>query len=315
MQLLRLLARFALVVGVSMLLAQPAASAPRASLTVAVTRSADAVPFFYALKSGLFAKSDLDVRDLAMANGAAIASAIVGGAADIGFSNVQTLIAAHVKGIPFTIVAPGGEYNDASPTTELLVAGDSPIKTAKDLEGKTVAVGALHDLQALSVAAWMTSSGADSTKASFIETPASAAFALLQQGRAAAIVVSQPNLEFALQRGARVLGKPYSALAKRLLVSAWYTTQGWSQANAPAVARFAQVMRAASEYVNAHPAEMDPLISDYTRIPTEALRTMSRARQGTGVDVSQLQAVIDAAARYEVIPKSFPARDIITGAP
>lgn len=311
----RLLVRLLALVSVIALADRPANAAPRLALTVAVTRSADAIPFFYALKAGLFEKADLDVKSMAMANGAAIASAIVGGAADIGFSNVQTLVAAHVKGIPFTIVSAGGEYNDASPTTELLVAADSPIKSAKELEGKTVAVGALHDLQALSVAAWMTTNGADASKANYIETPASAALALLQQGRADAIVVSQPNLQFALERGARVLGKPYGALAKRLLVSAWYTTQPWTQANADALTRFGRVMRAASDFANAHPQEMDPIIAAYTKIPAEALRTMSRAHQGTTVDPAQLQVVIDAAARYDVIPKAFPARDIIASVP
>lgn len=315
MNLVALVLPSALAIALSTLGASPTPAVPHAGLTVAVTRSADAVPFFYALKTGMFEKADVDVTPMALANGAAIASAIVGGAADIGFSNIQTLIAAHVKGIPFTIVAAGGEYNDASPTTELLVLGDSPIKTAKDLEGKTVAVGALHDLQALSVAAWMTTTGADPAKVSYIETPASAAFALLQQGRAAAIVVSQPNLQAALQHGARVLGKPYSALSKHLLVSAWYTTQPWTQANPQTLARFAQVMRQASEYVNTHPQDLDPLIESYTKIPVDVLRTMSRAHQGTSVDPAQVQAVIDAAARFEAIPKSFPARDIIAGAP
>ncbi len=290
-----------------------ARAADRPSVTVAVTRSADAVPFFYALKTGMFEKAGLVVHYDAMASGGAIASAVVGGAATIGFSNVQTLIAAYAKHVPFTIVAPGGEYNDAKPTTELLVAGDSPIKTAKDLEGRTVAVGSLQDLQTLSVFAWMAANGADPAKVQFIETPQSAAPALLQTKRANAIVVSEPNLEYAQNNGARVLGKPYSAIAPRLLVSSWYATQAWAKANPDAVTRFADVMRRASEYVNAHPDEMVGIIHDYTNIPLETLRKMARAKQGTSIAPADVQAVIDTAARFKVIDKPFPAREIIAG--
>jgi NitT/TauT family transport system substrate-binding protein len=289
----------------------PVRAADRPSVSVAVTRSADAVPFFYALERGMFEKAGLGVEYQAMANGGAISAAVAGGAVNVGFSNVQTLIAAHAKHIPFTIIAPGGEYDDGNPTTALLVAGDSSLKSAKDLEGKTVAVGALQDLQALSVSAWMSANGGDPGKVRFIESPQSAAPAMLREKRADAIVVSEPNLEYAQSNGARVLAKPYGAIAPHLLVSGWYGTQAWAKANPDAVARFADVMRRASAYVNAHPDEMEPVIHAYTSIPLDTLHKMLRAKQGTTLAPADLQTVIDAAARFKVIDKPFPARDII----
>ena len=283
-----------------------------ASIGVGVTASADAVPFFYAVAQGLFERAGLSVKGQVLGNGAAIAAAVAGNVVDIGFSNVQTLVLAHAKGIPFVLLTAGGEYNDATPTTQLLVRTDAAVHTAKDLEGKVVVVGALHDLQSLSVLAWMAANGGDPAKVNFIESPASAALALLQQRRADAIFVSEPNLHNALVSGtARVLANAYSAVAKRLPVSAWYTTRAFLAARPDAAKRFVDVMRHASDYANAHADEMDILIADYAKIPLATLHSMAHAHQGAAVDTSGLQAIIDASATYHLIDRRFPATEMI----
>ncbi len=282
------------------------------ALVVGATASADAVPFFYAQSAGLFERAGITPKVQILGNGAAIAAAVAGGVADIGFSNVQTLVLARSKSIPFVILTPGGEYNDATPTTEMLVRSDATFHTAKELEGKIVAVGALHDLQSLSTQVWMAANDGDPTKVNFIETPASAALALLQQNRAQAIVVSEPNLHNAIGSGtARVFAKPFSALAHRLPVSAWFCTQNLLGSRSDAAKRFVEVMRHASDYVNAHADDMNALIGDYTKIPLATLHGMNHAKQGTVIDVVGLQLVIDASAKYHLIEKSFAAKDMI----
>ena len=288
------------------------ARADDGALTVAATPSSDAVPLFYAQSAGLFGRAGLVPKVDLLANGAAIAAAVAGGVADVGFSNVQTLVVAHSKGIPLVILTAGGEYNDARPTTQLLVRSDATLRTARDLECKIVAVGALHDLQSLSVQAWMATNDADPSKVNFIETLASAALALLQQKRADGIVVSEPNLHNALVSGtARSFAKSFGALARRLPVSAWFCTQGWLGGHADAAKRFVDVMRRSSEYANAHPDELNALISEYSKIPLATLREMTHAKQGTVIDAIGLQAIIDASAKYHVIDKPFPAKDLI----
>jgi NitT/TauT family transport system substrate-binding protein len=301
-----------LLAGAAFATAGAARADDAAVITVASTPSADAVPFFYALSAGLFDRAGLTVKPLSLSNGAAIAAAVAGGVADVGFSNLQTLIAAHAKGIPFVILAPGGEYNDATPTTQLLVRSDSAIRTAKDLEGRIVVVGALHDLQSLTTMAWMAAGGADPTKVSFIESPASAALALLQQQRADAIVVSEPNLHNALRSGtARVLGNPYAALAPRLPVSAWSTTRAFLTAHPDTAKRFSDVMKRASDYANGHAADLAPLISDYTKLSLATLHDMNHAMQATTMDLAGLQLIIDASATYHLIDKPFAAKDLM----
>ena len=73
-----------------------------------------------------------------IANTSAIAASVAGGSTDIGFSAILSIATAFKKGVPFTIVAPGNVYDSAAPIAAIVVDKNSPIKTAKDLNGKTI---------------------------------------------------------------------------------------------------------------------------------------------------------------------------------
>ena len=74
--------------------------------------------------------------------GAAIIPGVLSGQLQFGFSNVPSLLIAQNKGLKFVGVAAGvsSTGNAGNDFCATLVPGDSPIKTAKDLTGKTVAV-------------------------------------------------------------------------------------------------------------------------------------------------------------------------------
>src|SRR5277367_3082222 len=93
---------------------------------------------FYGVKSGIFKKYGLDVQTSIVASGAAAAAALSGGAADIAYTNILTLIQAHTHNVPMTFVAPGNLQVAGKSQTDILVLSDSPIKSGKDLVGKTI---------------------------------------------------------------------------------------------------------------------------------------------------------------------------------
>lgn len=110
----------------------------------------------YAQALGFFKKYGLSVQIQVMNSGEAAAAAVAGGAADIGVANTLSLAIAHQKGIGLTLLAPAGVYVNSEPTIALVVAGDAPISSAKDLSGKTIAVPAINDLNTISAELWLT---------------------------------------------------------------------------------------------------------------------------------------------------------------
>ncbi len=285
-------------------------------LRVAHVAVADAVPFEYALQQGWFGQAGFDIQPVLLASGSAAATATVGGAVDIGSSNLFTAILAHAKGLPIVIIAPGGRYEEDIPTSQLLVASDSTIKTAKDLEGKTVAVAGLNDMSSLSIRAWVTQSGADAAAIKYIETPMSTMPGMIKGGKVDAIFCSEPALQTALSSGARVLATTYTAIAKHFFTSVWIAMAPWLATHRDLALKFADVIHRSTLYTNTHYAEVLPLISSYTKLPLETLRTMHQIKGGTTLVAEDVQPMIDAAAKYHAIPNVFPARDmLLPGAP
>ena len=105
---------------------------------VSTTMTDDTTVLYYALQTGMFKKAGLDVEFIVSKSGSAAAEAVVTGAIDIGKSSLVNLLNAHVRGIPIQLVAAGAVYDSKlSPASSILVALDSNINSAKDLNGKT----------------------------------------------------------------------------------------------------------------------------------------------------------------------------------
>jgi NitT/TauT family transport system substrate-binding protein len=303
--------RFLLALIACLAFAAPA-RAERTTINVAFVPVADAVPLRYALQQGWFEKAGLDVKLTTVGSGSLATIAVVGGAADIGTANMLSIVVARQKGIPLMVVVPQAQYDASNPTTQLLVSTDSPIRSAKDLEDRTVAVGGLHDLLALGVKAWMSQNGADPAKVHFVEAVQSTMLGALDAKRVDAFVVSEPVLAAAEASGrTRMLAGAYGSIAKRFVVDGWFAMAPWLAAHRDAALRFADVMHRATLYTNAHYDEILPLIGSYTSIAPDVLRKMRQIKDAQVLGAGQIQPVIDAAARYGEIPAAFPASEMV----
>ena len=58
-------------------------------------------------------------------------------------------------------------------------------------------------------------------------------------------------------------------------------------------------------------ANRGTLLSKLTKIDPKVVQTMHRSTYADRVDTRYLQSPIDVAARYQVIPATFPAQDVI----
>jgi NitT/TauT family transport system substrate-binding protein len=271
-----------------------------------------ATPVLYGISSGLFKKFGLDVEIQPQRSGPAIESGVAGGAYQIGKSSTPPIIAAHGHGAPFVLVAPAGLYVASAPISALLVKADSPLKNASDLNGKTIAVGALTDIFSLATRAWMDKNGGDSSSVKFVEITIAAIPAAIAEGRIDAGSCNEPVLSAALAGGkVKVFARSFDAIAPRFLYTGWFTTRAYAEANAAVVKNFAAALKQAAQYVNAHHAETVDLIAKFTSLDPAVVQKMTRVEQGTTLDPRLIQPVIDAAVKYKFVAESFNARDII----
>jgi NitT/TauT family transport system substrate-binding protein len=269
----------------------------------------------YAQALGFFKKYGLSVQIQVMNSGEAAAAAVAGGAADIGVANTLSLAIAHQKGIGLTLLAPAGVYVNSEPTIALVVAGDAPISSAKELSGKTIAVPAINDLNTISAELWLDKNGGNSKSVKFIELPTPQMATAVQSHVVDAAMIATPQLALALAHGVRILGLPYGAVASKFSINGWYAKKDWLANHRDEAKRFALAVGEAQLWANSNHAASGKILAEVSKIDPLVLTKMTRATYADRFEPDLLQPVIDLAARYHVISESFPATDLYENLP
>ena len=208
------------------------------------------------------------------------------------------------------LVAPG-TMNDAGLrplNSGLIVAANSPLQTAKDFNGKTVAVNTLHSVDQIAMSAWVDANGGDSRTVRFLEVPNLTMVDATAGGRVDGGIVADPGYSAGLASGkVRMFAQVNSAIAKRFMITAWFASRSWADANAPLVHKFAAALNDASIWAVKNPDAAAVVLRKYLRLTT----TTAHERHARTLDPAMLQPLIDAAARYKVLGQPLNVQDII----
>jgi NitT/TauT family transport system substrate-binding protein len=269
-------------------------------------------PVLYAVQAGLFKKAGLNVEVVKLQNGAAVAAAVAGGSAEMGKGSALTAIQAHAKGLPFTVTTNLADYSSDTPDTAMIVANNSPITNVKDLAGKTIGLIGLQDFNSLSIYTWLAANGVDANSVKFVEIPNSASLTAVETGRIDATLVLEPTYARAVgMQKFRVIGSPWTAVGKRFSEAVIFANTSWVAAHADAVAKFNRAVRDAAAYVASHEQETKPLAAEFAGFDAATLTDFHPPSRAATMSAAELQPVIDAAAKFKMIPAAFPARDLI----
>lgn len=284
------------------------------SLRAASSSNDEVTPFLYALDGGLFRRAGIDAQIQRAPSGSAIVAGVVGGSFEVGKSSMPSLLAAIGKGVPITLLSPGGEYSAAAPSLALVVRPDGPIHSAADLNGKTAAVSAIDDLYTIAMRTWIDAHGGDSASVKMVEIPMNAVTETIAAGRLEAGTLTEPFLRAGLESGkVRLLGYSATAIAPRFTMTAWFARSDFAQKNPDLAARFVRVMREASAYANAHHSETVNMLARFMSVDPQDITAMGfRVNLGTSLDPRLLKPLIDAAARYKVMASAIDPRELIS---
>jgi NitT/TauT family transport system substrate-binding protein len=267
---------------------------------------------YYGIKSGIFGRAGLDLELVGTSSGSAAVTAMIAGTYQLAKTSLLSVFSAHLRAIPITIVAPEFTYNARSPFALLQVASDSSLHSAGDLSGKTIGVPALGDLNTLATRAWVDKGGGDWKSLKFVEMPNAVMEAALQQKRIDAAMMQPPQLDASIAAGTtRTIGDGYGAIAPGFLVGAFVARADWVAQHADVARKFARGVAEAGAYVNAHETETLPLVAELTKIPAAQTAKMHRSFNATGpLDPNTVQVLIDATVKYDLLPRTFSAREI-----
>jgi NitT/TauT family transport system substrate-binding protein len=264
---------------------------------------------YYAKDMGFFAKEGIDVDITVAANGGASATAVAGNAVDIGYSDMVSIASAFGHNVPFVVVAPAGMHEATAPTNLMMVAANSTIRSAKDLNGKVIAGSGLGTISGYGPRAWIEANGGSLDGVKFVELPFPQMQPALDAGRVDVITIAEPFLSIA-RKTDRVIASPYDAIAKEFLISAYFATSAWAKANPTTLNHFIAAIHEAAVWANANHAKSAEILLKYSKMDPDAAAAMVRIHYGEQLNAAFMQPVINVAAKYSKFPP-FPADELM----
>ncbi|MEV8427501.1 ABC transporter substrate-binding protein [Streptomyces sp. HUAS 31] len=233
----------------------------------------DVAPLYLGQKKGFFEKQGLKLEFTTAQGGAAIVPGVASGQFQFGFSNVTSLMVAQSNGVPVKAVANGIASTGVrgKDFNGLMVKKDSPVKSAKELEGKKVAINTLKNINETAVRQAVRQAGGDPDKVELVEMAFDQMPAALDQGQIDAACVVEPATATIRSQGGREIASPLIDVAPELTVAMYFTSTQYAQQHPDVVEKFQDATAESLAYAEAHPDEARQIVTTYTKIPASVL--------------------------------------------
>ena len=270
---------------------------------------------YYADDLGYFRNAGLAATISPIRGGPTIMAAVASGDLDVGWGNAIDVTVAHSRGIPITIIATATVEDQKDPGTGILaVTNASGLRTAKDLNGKTVALLSLRNFTELATRNFVDKNGGDAKTLHFVELPYSEMPAALVAGRIDAAVLDNTADPTLGKPGdpLHVLSAVFFTVAPRLEGAVWYSTTSWVTSHRQQAKAFVAVMKQTALWANDHHDDSAAILASHIARTVDQIKGSKRVIYGTDIEPALLQPELDLAYKYGLLAQPVQAREVIT---
>lgn len=289
------------------------ASTKQQQITVGVIPIANSAPIYLGQQQGFFSDEGIDLKLIEESGGAAAVPGVVSGNFNFSFGNLVSVITARSQGIPLKTVvsaisSTGKPGHDVS---AVLVKKDSPIKSAADLAGRTVAVNNLKNVGDMTVSATVRKNGGDPSKIKFVEMAFPNMLAALAKGRVDAVWEVEPFVTVGQSNDARAVAWNYAEAAPDLLIGVYFTSEKMIKKNPDLVKRFVAAFEKSKAYARANPEEVRKVLLTYTKIDNKIAQKMNMPVWPKTLKENDMQTVADLMLQEGLLTKKFNASQLL----
>jgi NitT/TauT family transport system substrate-binding protein len=193
-----------------------------------------------------------------------------------------------------------------------MVSKDSDIRTAEDLEGKTIAVNTLNNVNTLTNNAALERAGVDYRGIEYTEVPFPEMPAALEAGRVDAVTVMEPFLTVIEQAGGRAVLNAMEQTERNYTIATWFASEQFIADRPDVVERFVRAVERSNDYAEQHPDEVRQAVLDYTETPPETARRMNLTQWGSELDEQSIELTAQLAERYGYVEEAPTVDALVT---
>jgi NitT/TauT family transport system substrate-binding protein len=266
----------------------------------------DVAPIYLGKQQGFFSKRNIELQFETAQGGAAIVPGVVSGQFQFGFSNMTSMMIARDRGIDIQVLAPGSSSTgeQGKDFGAVVVKADSPVKSAKDLAGKTVAVNTLKNIGDSTVKSSIRKDGGDAAAVKFVEMPLPDMPAAVANGRVDAAWVVEPFLTITTGQGDRPIAWNFVDTAPDLMVAGYFTSGKLVREKADLAKRFTEAINESQAYAAGHPDEARSIITTYTQIDKATADKLTLPAWPAQVNRESTQVLADIAVQDKLVSKA-----------
>jgi NitT/TauT family transport system substrate-binding protein len=264
----------------------------KTKIKVATLPMVNDAPLYVGIRDKLFEKEGLDVQAVPVQKSADAIPGMSNGGIDVVFGNHATFFALEASGSKKVRL-----INEATTLTPkhmaVLVAKDSPVKTMKDLEGRTIAVHLVNNIQQLTFNAVLKHNGIDTSKIKYTQVLFPNMGAALDKGDVDAVHIVEPYLTDAVRKlGARLVADGGGEPVTGMPLDGYYVADDWARKNPKTAAAFQRAMLKAQASA-ADRTKLEGVLPQFTKIDPGMAKAMTIPGYPTSTDTTRLERLND----------------------
>jgi NitT/TauT family transport system substrate-binding protein len=283
-------------------------------IKVAMLSLVNNAPYYIAVKNKLFEKEGLTVETRPVQQSTLAYPALQKGEIDLVFANDASLFVGHDQNkMKINLIAEGTTV--VPKNMGVLVMPNSPIKTMKDLEGKSLAVHVLNNIQAITFNQILKANNIDPGKVKYRQIIFPQMATALQKGDVDAIHTVEPFLSDAQKKlGARLVADGGAEPVTDLPLDGYFALEEWAKKNPKTAAAFQRAMQKAQQLA-ADRKQVEAVLPSYAKgVDPATAAIMTMPGYPTSNNAARVQRLIDIMKEQGQLKTAMDAKTIVFGA-
>jgi NitT/TauT family transport system substrate-binding protein len=251
-----------------------------------------------------FSSNGLTIKKEQLSSPAQVTPLLLNGQLQFAAADPIGTLVAISQGVPLVMigVATSSGTDTSNDSTGVLVQANGPIKSAKDLDGQTLAVSAIEGSAQLSAEAAIDELGGDSSTVKFVEVAPQSMNASVGKGTVAGAVTQEPGITLGKSAGLTDLFAPAGQSMPDSPLIVYVTTKSYAEQNPSVVAAFVKSLTAASKALQGDPSLVrSNAEATYHLTPAQAKEMVLPKFVPTTISKPKMEKVMSLMLKYNLL--------------
>lgn len=266
------------------------------------------------IDQGIFEDAGLELQLDTGQGGAALLPAVMSGSMDFATGNPISLLQARDQGLDVRVVA-SYTYDTAEGVHAVLAKNDSGIASAKDLEGKTVAVNTLKSMGDLTIMEAVAQDGGDPSTITFVEMPFPNMEQALDRGDVDAVWTPEPFMTIISESIGKVVSYPGVESVEGHPTMMFFSSGELIDGDPELVAAMSESINAAMDYATEHPDEVRAEAVEELGLDPALAEAVVLEDFGGPVRTDVVQAFGDLMNKFEILENPADVEGLLQSVP